>query len=486
MKKLFALMLIGQAGLTHANSSVIYLDQIQYEALGEGVCSAQNRLITKSEAEIYRNDIVKKMGKWQITGLADGWVIMGPGYSGEIKSGTASNSWCYPKNPMTEIPTLSAMNVTPGSQSQIEWQLVNQKEAFIKPLSYLAHYMGFAWVGGNRSNYVGEDMEVTRAGDGWNIRGYNGGSCSGYRCGEKSTINVSNFEYVMDTDSYKITGDVVATEKELIRTVSVPAINNTSADQMSVVTIEYDTSTNWSKTNDYSISESVTLSNTWKSPSVTGGSDTSLSVTISANQAWGESNGGSETERVVVQARTNVPPFTRLNAKVDLFKSSISYPYEFDADITYDLAINGFMRWSGNALLTHPDNRPNETANFVIGRWAGQEKSIPYQWEHRNIPGENKKWDWPWMIEQTSLTTMQYWLSHVLRPKKTTLTGHFYAQSQFAGNVYFGDEAPLNNGTRTFNTSRAYDASTHQAFLKQQLEEAGFTNVVVKIEMKDI
>ena len=80
MKKLFALMLIGQAGLTHANSSVIYLDQIQYEALGEGVCSAQNRLITKSEAEIYRNDIVKKMGKWQITGLADGWVIMGPGY----------------------------------------------------------------------------------------------------------------------------------------------------------------------------------------------------------------------------------------------------------------------------------------------------------------------------------------------------------------------------------------------------------------------
>ena len=138
--------------------------------------------------------------------------------------------------------------------------------------------MGFAWVGGNRSNYVGEDMEVTRTGDGWNIRGYNGDSCSGYRCGEKSTIDVSNFEYVMDTDSYKITGNVIATEKELIRTVSVPAVNNTSADQMSVVTIEYDTSTNWSKTNDYSISESVTLSNTWKSAE-------SIICTINVRQA---------------------------------------------------------------------------------------------------------------------------------------------------------------------------------------------------------
>ena len=69
------------------------------------------------------------------------------------------------------------------------------------------------------------------------------------------------------------------------------------------------------------------------------------------------------------------------------------------------------MRWGGNALLTHPENRPNDTANFVIGRWSGQDKSIEYQWEHRYIPGENKKWDWPWMIQQTSLSTMQYYLS---------------------------------------------------------------------------
>ena len=143
------------------------------------------------------------------------------------------------------------------------------------------------------------------------------------------------------------------------------------------------------------------------------------------------------------------------------------------------------MRWGGNALLSHPENRPTENANFVIGRWAGQEKSIPYQWEHRYIPGENKKWDWPWMIEQTSLSTMQYHLSHILRPKKTTLTGHFYAQSQFAGNVYFGDETPLPSNLRVKPSTSHVDYSSADK-LKQELEDAGFKNVVVNIEMIDL
>jgi len=484
MKKIICLSLLCHAGLASANTSVIYPDQLTLESLGTGICSANFRAINKSEAEIYRNEIVTKMGKWQITALADGWVIMGPGYSGEIKRGSASNTWCHPKEPLTEIPTLSTTYVNPGSKAQIEWNLVNQKALFIKPLSYLAHYMGFAWLGGNRSSYVGEDMEVTKVDGGWEIKGYNGGDCSGYRCDEKTAIKVSNFEYVMDTESYRVTGDIVTADKELESTVSVPALNDTSVTQIQVVTVEYDTEVNWSKTNDYSVSESVTLSNTWKSPSVTGGADTSLSVTIAAEQAWGTSNGGNVSKRVAVQARTNIPPYTSLNVKVDLYKASVSYPYEFDADIAYNLDINGFMRWGGNALLSHPEDRPTDNANFVIGRWAGEDKSIEYQWEHRYIQGVNTKWDWPWMIDQTSLSTMQYWLSNILRPKKTTLSGHFYADSQFAGNVYFGDERPITQSLQIENRAkRSLNGLSNSENLKKQLEDAGFKNVNVKIEV---
>ncbi|SFC88415.1 aerolysin family beta-barrel pore-forming toxin [Pseudoalteromonas denitrificans] len=484
MKKIISLCVLCHVGGAYANTSVIYPDQLKVESFGAGICSTDFRAITKPEAETYRNEIVNKMGKWQITALADGWVIMGSGYSGEIKRSSASNTWCYPNTPMTEIPELNALFVNPGSKNQIEWALVNNKASFVKPLSYLAHYMGFAWVGGNRSNYVGEDMEITKANDEWKIQGYNGGDCSGYRCDEKTAISVSNFEYVMDTESYRVKGEIVTSDKELQTTISVPATNDTSVAQMTVVTIEYDAQTNWSKTNDYSVSESVTLSNTWKSPSVTGGADTSLSVTISAEQAWGSSNGGSTAKKVVVQARTNIPPYTSLNAKLDLFTASISYPYEFDADIAYNLSIDGFMRWGGNALLNHPEDRPTDNASFVIGRWAGEDNSIEYQWEHRYIPGVNKKWDWPWMIEQTSLSTMKYWLSNILRPKKTTLSGNFYAQSQFAGNVYFGDERPIPQNLKTSRSviPSSNDISNSES-LKQQLEDAGFKNVKVKIEI---
>ncbi len=490
MNKLLPLFLITHSGIAIANTSVIYPDQLSLSNLGAQVCATGNRAITKQEAEIYRNQIVNKMGKWQITSLANGWVIMGSGYSGEIKAGTAHSTWCHPLNPLSEIPTLSPLFVSPGSSEQIKWNLVNNYDALIKPVSYLAHHMGFAWVGGDRGQYVGDDMAVTRKDDGWQLKGYNGGSCSGYRCGDKTAITLTDFEYVMDTDSYRITGDVDVTDRELIQTVTAPAFNDTSVAQMTVVTISYDLGTNWSKSNDYSVSESVTLKNTWKSPAVTGGSDTELSVTIAANQAWGSSNGGSVSNNVSIQARVNIPPFTKLNAKVDLYSSSISYPYEFDADISYSLKNSGFMRWSGNGLLSHPENRPNDSSDFVIGRFAGEDKNIEYLWEHRYIPGVNKKWDWSWMIENTGLNDMKYWLSHVLRPKKTTLSGHFYAESEFAGSVYFGDEAPYHpTQRRTKRETQKPSEATYSRYestktqLKQQLEDAGLTNVKVDIKV---
>ncbi len=89
------------------------------------------------------------------------------------------------------------------------------------------------------------------------------------------------------------------------------------------------------------------------------------------------------------------------------------------------------------------------------------------------------------MIQQTSLSTMQYYLSHVLRPKKTTLTGHFYAQSQFAGSVYFGDETPIVTNQRSKRSVSSSEYSSAEK-LKKEFEDAGFKNVVVNIEMIDL
>lgn len=494
IKSLVTIGVLYSIGSTVANASAIYPEQLRVDS---GQCASDYRALTKAEAERYNDVVVSKMGQWQITALADNWVIMGGGYSGEIKRGSAGNTWCYPNRPKVDIPTRSALYVPAGTAYQVEDELMAEKDNFIKPLSYLTHYMGFAWVGGNGSNYVGEDMDINLGADhSYEIKGSNDGSCSGYRCGEKSSITVSNFQYVMDVDSFTAVENRVVTDKELINTVTGTGVNDLSIPQVMTVFLEYSQGTDWSQSNDTSVSGSVTLENTWKSPSVTGGADTSVSVTVTAGHTWGESNGETDIKKIRVGYNTTVPAYTQVDASIELYKATVSYPYEFDADISYDLAINGFMRWGGNALLSHPENRPNETANFVIGRSATEEKSIAHQWEHRNIPGVNTKWDWPWMIQQNGLSTIEYYLSQILRPLKTTINGTFSAEKQYAGKVIWNNERPLlqsqNIEQSTAMTSRnklstsdssANDNISTSDSIRQQLEEAGFKDVKVSVTM---
>jgi Aerolysin toxin/Aerolysin/Pertussis toxin (APT) domain len=494
IKSLITIGVLYSIGSTVANASAIYPEQLKIDS---GQCASDYRALTKTEAERYNDVIVNKMGQWQITALADNWVIMGGGYSGEIKRGTAGKTWCYPNSPKVDIPTRSALYVPAGTAYQVEDELMAEKNNFIKPLSYLAHYMGFAWVGGNGSNYVGEDMDINLGADHtYEIKGSNDGSCSGYRCDEKSTITVSNFQYVMDVDSFTAVENRVVTDKELIDTVTGTGTNRLSIPQVMTVFLEYTNGTSWSQSNDTSVSGSVTLENTWKSPSVTGGADTSVSVTVTAGHTWGESTSETNTDKVRVGYQTVVPAYTQVDASIEVYKASISYPYEFDADIYYDLAINGFMRWGGNALLSHPENRPNETANFAIGHWAGEEKSIEHQWEHRNIPGVNTKWDWPWMIQQNGLSTIEYRLSQVLRPLKTTINGTFYAEKQYASEVEWGNERSMlqsqnieqsavtsSRNKRSTSDISANDNISTSDSIKQQLEDAGFKDVKVSVTM---
>jgi hypothetical protein len=493
-KNIITIGILCAMGSTVANAAAIYPEQLTNSS---GQCANDYRALEKSEAERYHDVIVEKMTRWQITALADNWKIAGRGYDGKIQRGTAGNTWCYPKSPKVDIPTRSALYVPAGSTYQVEDELMAEKDNFIKPLSYLAHYMGFAWVGGNGSNYVGEDMNINLGSNHtYEIKGSNDGSCSGYRCGEKSTITVSNFQYVMDVDSFAADENRVVTDKELIQTIMGTGANHLSIPQIMVVHLEYSEGTDWSQSNDTSLSGAVTLQNTWKSPSVTGGADTSVSVTVTAGHTWGESNGKSDTKRVKVGYRTTVPAYTQVDASIELYKATVSYPYEFDADISYDLAINGFMRWGGNALLTHPENRPNETANFVIGRSATEEKSIEHQWEHRNVSGVNKKWDWPWMIQQNGLSTIEYYLSQILRPLKTTINGTFSAEKQYAGQVVWKNERPLlqsqnkeqstamlSRNKRSTSDISANDNNSTSDSIRQQLEDAGFKDVKVSVTM---
>ncbi|MCP4954553.1 MAG: aerolysin family beta-barrel pore-forming toxin, partial [Photobacterium aquimaris] len=340
----------------------IYQDQIVRDQKGEDVCRSGYRPLDRYEAEEHKSSLLQQMGTWDIVGLKGNWVIMGSGYHGLIKQDLPNDkTFCYPNNDQSEIPNYSAKAVPEGDEIDVQYGLVTDRQNFVRPLSYLAHNLGYSWVGGNNSDYVGEDMVINRSGDRWIIQGNNNGPCNGYRCGEKTQIIVDNFTYTVNDDNFSH-GEVTESERELIKTVHATARNNSDIAQQIVVDLKFDESTNWSKTNSYGFSESVSTENEFKWPLV---GDTKLTIKFEANQSFSSSNGGSSSEQVTLQARPMVPPHSEMPVKVELYRSTISYPYQFNADIAYDVEFYGFLRYSGNAWNTHPTNRPYKSHTFT-------------------------------------------------------------------------------------------------------------------------
>ncbi len=466
----------------------IYPDQIVFDQLGEDVCRTGYRPLDRYEAEEQKSALLARMGQWQITGLKGDWVIMGPGYHGLIKRDTPNGkTFCYPDEAQSEIPNYPARAIPEGDEIDVQYELVTDRPAFVRPLSYLAHNLGYAWVGGNNSQYVGEDMKVDRVGDRWVIQGNNSGSCSGYRCGEKTKITVDNFTYTLNDKNFWH-GDVVESDRELVKTITAMARNYSNTPQQIVVDLKLDESTNWSKTNSYGFAQQVKTENEFKWPLV---GNTKLSITLEANQSFSNSNGASTSEQVTLQARPMVPANSELPVRVELYRSTISYPYRFNADVSYDVNFYGFLRWGGNAWHTHPDNRPYRSHTFTMGRGSDKSADIRYQWGHRYIPGEVKWWDWSWAIKEAGLSSMQYATGASLRPFYSYVSGDFYAESQYAGTIEIGQASPLGISTRSANdlpqgnTQRVGDVEVTTNFDANELSALGFEGAEMTIQAAD-
>ncbi|WP_163832055.1 aerolysin family beta-barrel pore-forming toxin [Spartinivicinus ruber] len=444
MKKKFLAVAV-LAGLSAGSHAKIYPDQLVKDSLGDDVCRSGYRPIDHFEASTHRDYLVARMGQWEVAGLKDNWVIMGSGYNGEIKQDYPnSNTWCHPVSDQAKLPEYSPRSVEEGSELDVQYSLVNNFGSFVRPLSYLAHNLGYAWLSGNNGQYVAEDMNVWRSGDKWYIQGNNNGSCSGYRCDDKTKITINNFAYTLNEKDFWH-GQVVESGKQLVKTLHATAINHNDTPQQVVVDLKADESTNWSKTNTFGFAEKVQTENTFKWPLV---GETKIAISLEANQSFSNTNGGLNSEQVTLQARPMLPARSAMPIKVELYRSSISYPYRFGADISYDVNFNGFLRWSGNAWHTHPDNRPYKSYTFTMGRSSAPANDIRYQWNHRYIPGEVKWWDWSWAIEQNGLSSMQYAAGRSLRPFYSHVSGDFYAESQYAGTIDLGKAYKIGAKTR--------------------------------------
>ncbi|MFD2178028.1 aerolysin family beta-barrel pore-forming toxin [Veronia pacifica] len=459
--------LVAAAYSSHADAS---LDILNIKQHGQ-YCDDGFRPLTSDEVMPLKGELLKRMGHWQIINLADGYVVMGAGHFGRIKQDVlALNTWCTDViQPDHSLPEYSPIILPGNSEAYTEWHLINDKK-FYKPLALFAHYLGFAWAGGSASKFVGDDMVTSTDGNGsYHINANNGGPCEGYRCNERLKINISEIEYHIDPNTFSA-GEIIQSDKEKIGQRTEVVINESDVKQQYRVTFSYDKTTNWSKTDTYGLSQRVSTKNTFEWPLV---GKTELSIEVGANQSWASTTGDSQSKGISNTIVIDVPPHSKQEVSMEIFRSSISYPYQFNAALSYEVAFTGFMKWSGNALSDHPQDRPTYTSRWVIGRHGGKDKNIAYQYQHRNISSTDSEWDWPWLLRENDINDVKSVLGEILTPIHTHISGHFFAEASYGSNVRYGKTIPL-------YTLKSRVAEEH-SMANSELSAVGIKNFKVNI-----
>ncbi len=475
-KNIFSIIMAIYAGNVFSENVNMY-EVYQQPFFPAKSCSIGYKLLTADNARALQNWLVSRMGVWEVTALADGWTISGSGHKGQIKVDkiTPMQAWCTPVTPSLKpmIPNLPPISYPESSDAVFEWFLVN-KESFFKPLSLLAHYFGYGWASGNYVDKVGQGMIISRStkpGE-YLIQGYNEGKCDGYRCKDRLSIEVANFNYLIDSGKFNV-GSITASEKKRIASKSVFITNNSDTQQTSTVALSYIALSNWSKTDSYAYGQKVTSKNTFKWPFV---GETELAIEVSANQNWASLKGGGDSKTVTDTVSVSVPPHSKIEVFMETYVSNIEYPYTFDADVSYDVNFSGFMRWEGNALLSHDPTRPTINKKYTIGRASDSLTNLVYQYKNPGLGDTGDYWDWRWMIDRYSKKVIENTLAQVIQPLKVKITGVFTANSAYGSSIVYGPSIPLS--TISTRSTRSVERGLSNA----ELEKHGIKNLQITVK----
>jgi hypothetical protein len=283
---------------------------------------------------------------------------------------------------------------------QLKWNIVNNYN-FKQPLFLLGHMFGYGWASGTDGQYVGQDFTIRKSGDDYTLNAnYNSNDpySGGYWADKRLKVTVKDMKFYTDLSTLSL-GTHQAYGLDTIAAGSSTAINCASlgsdADQQRF-TFTYDTNTSWSKADNFNFAESisVTASATVDLGVVSG--TTSITGSFEASQGWSETNGGSEGLTISDTLVASVPPRTKRNITVTIFKQEVDIPYTSRMYASYNVNFYNFLRWSGNHRTDHPTNRPFYDAPFGAAGGLNASESLLDKYVNRNISGYSE-WDWDGM-----------------------------------------------------------------------------------------
>ncbi|NOH70298.1 aerolysin family beta-barrel pore-forming toxin [Vibrio pectenicida] len=434
--------------LANIPSVYVELDDIK---LQKKPCRSGYEPISLSTAMMYQQRLAAKMGEWQLTNIANGLIIMGPGHKGNIKIANqlAYESWCiesHKKRTYQADVSLPLMLKAPNRQ-KLEWLMVNSRE-FYEPLADLANLLGYSWSGGVDGRQSGEDMVTSIYDSGvYHIKSdaVGGGlPCSGYRCDDRLIIDISDLKYQLlpSTVTQKTSTDEV---QEILGVRRAMVNNDSDVNQQYRVTLTYKKQTSWKFKSSINFEQAVSVKSNFTLPFI---GESEVEVSFSAGQSWGEESSGATSELVTDTIVVNVPPKRRQEVLMTMYKTSKVYPYKGQARVSYDLGLYGFLSWSGNADIEHPTYRPYKYYQWEIGRKSSNGNNLDDQFDNRNIPLQEHTWDWPWVVNLFGLPYTQAVIDAIQRPIVTEVGGDLSLQSVYGAEVYFGETIELEDINR--------------------------------------
>lgn len=334
------------------------------------------------------------------------------------------------------------------SETQLTWDLINQTGVY-RALAYLGHALGYGWSGGTGGPYVGDDMSITYVSPTeYRIKAnYNSNDpyAGGYWDHKRLEIRLDNIRYYTEPTKLDLGTAQIYNQTPVNSTFAWVTNCGNSTDE-AATELRFTSSTSWSKTDDFSFNQSISIANEYEFELGFLGIKSTITATFGASQGWSETDAGSEELTKVQRYTTTMPGKTKRLVEVTVFKQTADIPYETELYLSYNATFDNFLRYSGNARNDHPTNRPTYVYKFGGTNGLNAGEDMLDQYVNRNISGYGE-WDWNWMINNFGSGYMQWTLGNLSKRKfGGKMTGKFEAVDSTQFTITAGEEVPVAPG----------------------------------------
>lgn len=343
-------------------------------------------------------------------------------------------------------------DMSPDEEATIAKILTSER--FYMPWAQLADYLGYGWVGGNTNGNreVGREFEYRRIQTTldnflpsneyrymFNSK-YDPQHPDGYWADHRFRMAFSKIQWMMEPESLKLDKPQVYGKKP-IKVVTVLLKNYSHVPDTGVATLNYSSTESWSKTDSISVNSKVALTKTMKfGIPLIAEDETSISVEVGAGANWSTTNGGSTTTSQTAEYRAILPPRSQRLITLTLFEQKADVPYVADMLMSYEAELYNFLRWSGNGLNGHPNNRP-----FYLAKFGGKDGlNAPQDLLSQYINPAISAWDWQWVSDHYCTNRVKNRIGEIAKRKfRQQFTGVFTAVDSTGYDIVASEAKPL-------------------------------------------